>query len=140
MSDAGNSKSSELEGLLVENEEGNVDKLLFEALEGRIAMERSSGRIVPRPGLFKLSQPERLIVLLLARHAAMKLGLPEATLEVAAEQLATDSQIPVKSCREQLSRLKASGLVNKASSGYVLPSWNLLVAMDELPAKQKESR
>jgi hypothetical protein len=140
MTNAGNSKSTELEALLVENEEGDVDKLLLEALEGRIAMERGSGRIVPRPGLFKLSQPQRLIVLLLARHAALKLGLPDAKLEVPTEDLASCCQVPVKSCREQLSRMKAGGLINKGSSGYVLPSWNLLVAMGELPAQHKENR
>jgi hypothetical protein len=126
-------KQSELESLLVENEEGDVDKVLRMTLEGRIAIERSSGLIVSRPGLFKLSQAQRLIVLLLARHASYRLGIPNISLEASAEDLASGAQVPVKNCRELLSRLKASGLISKGTAGYTIPKWNLLQATRDLP-------
>jgi hypothetical protein len=137
---ASNSKGSELESLLVENQEGDIDRILREALEGRIAIEGSSGLVVPRPGLFKLSQSQRLVVILLARHAASRLGILNVSLEVPAEDLAGGAQVPVKNCRELLSRLKGIGLIQKGASGYFLPKWNILQAVGDLPSRQGGSK
>ncbi len=84
----GEDKRSELEALFVDRQEGNMDRALREALEGRVAIEKSSGRLLSKPGLFKLGQGQRLLVLLLARHALARLGLGEGDLELPTEELA----------------------------------------------------
>ncbi|MGB6484839.1 MAG: hypothetical protein WBE86_15240 [Candidatus Acidiferrales bacterium] len=125
----GTSKS-ELEALLVDTEPEDTDRLLRSCLEGRVAFDRASGRLIVRPGLFELSHPERILVLLLARQAMRKLGL-EVPVEVDARGLATEAQVDLKSCREQLSRLKAKRRIEKGDSGYFVPTWNtFLVAKD----------
>jgi hypothetical protein len=131
-------QKSELEQLLVDTSEGDVDRILLEALSGRVALDKATGHILPRPGLYKLPQRGRLIVLLLARHALRILGLPGASSEAAPETLAAESQVQIKSCREYLSRLKSDGMVTKVDGGYQLPVWNILRAVDELKSGSGE--
>ncbi len=121
-----------LEDLLVEEDDQNVDMLLGDVLKGRIAIEKATGRVVPRPGLYRLSEQRRLLLLLLAPHAARKLGHAEAQLELSAEQLASQGQVPIKNCREQLSRLKGQAVISRGSNGYLLPAWNVLLAAETL--------
>jgi hypothetical protein len=134
----GTKAKSELEKLLVDTTEGDVDRVLLEGLSGRVALDKATGRILPRPGLYKLPQRARLIVLLLARHALKILGLPGASTEASPEELAGESQVNVKSCREYLSRLKAEGLVQRAEKGYELPVWNIIRAADEIRIGSQE--
>jgi|SRR5882672_476821 len=134
-----NSKpKSELEKLLVDTAEGDVDRILLEALSGRVALDKSTGKILPRPGLYKLPQRARLIVLMLARHAVRILTLPSASAEATPEALAAEAQVPVKSCREYLSRLKSSGVVQKGGVGYELPVWSIFRAVEELKSGSSE--
>ncbi len=125
-------RRGELEGLLVEEEDRNVDKLMADVLTGRIAVEKATGRVVPRAGLYRLSEQRRLLLLLLAPHAARKLGHADAQLELSPEQLASQGQVPIKNCREQLSRLKGQGVISRGSNGYLLPPWNVLLAAETL--------
>jgi hypothetical protein len=129
---------SELEKLLVDTAEGDVDRILLEALNGRVSLDRATGKILPRPGLYKMPQRGRLIVLLLARHAVRILTLPGANTEATPEALAAEAQVPVKSCREYLSRLKSSGVVQKGSVGYELPVWSIFRAVEELDSASSE--
>jgi hypothetical protein len=123
---------SELEGLLVDAQEGDLDRALLAALEGRVALERSGKRLLPRPLLFDLSIRHRLLGLFLAREAMARLDLGEHEAEVEAAVLATESQVPIKTCREYLSRMVSQKLLEKGRQGYRLPRWNVLRALDEL--------
>ncbi len=123
---------SELEALLVEAEEGDVDRRLREAVEGRVAFERATGRIIVRPPLLKLSQRQRILALLMARHVLSRLGLGSRELEVDPTVLANEAQVPLKNVREYLSKLKGEGKVTKGPKGYSVPSWNILLICDEL--------
>jgi len=125
-------QKSELEALLVDEQEGDIDKALRHALEGRVALQRGQARVLSRPGLFELQLRDRLMVLLLARHAMKRLGLTEDLHISTAEMLAGEGQIPIQRTREYLSRLKSRGVVEKADGGYVIPSWNIIRAIDEL--------
>jgi hypothetical protein len=127
--------NSELEALLVDSEEGDVDKALRQALEGRVALQRGQSRALSRPGLFELQLRDRLLLLLLARHAMKRLGLTEGLQASTAEMLASEGQIPVQRAREYLSRLKSRGVVGKTDEGYIIPSWNIIRAIDELGRK-----
>ncbi len=129
---------NELEGLLVDGQEADVDRTLRRALEGKVAFERGTGRLLVRPGLFNLPQHQRLLALLLARHAMVRLGLSEAHLEADAVTLADEAQVSIKNCREYLSRLKAKRIVEKRPEGYVLPSWNVLLVAGKLADLQEE--
>src|SRR2546427_2034755 len=123
---------SELEALIVDNREGEIDRALRQVLEGRVAFEREGGRVLVRSGLYDLPQQQRLLVLLLARHAATRLGLPRAQLAVELATLAEEAQIGIKSCREYLSRLKARRIVQKTTTGYELPAWNIMALAGDL--------
>lgn len=131
-------RRSELEALFVESAEGDVDRVLRGALEGRVSFERATGRMLPRPGLFKLSQRKKIVVLLLARQALNRLEVAGARLEATAEELAGEGQMPAKSCGEQLSRLKASRLVQKGVHGYAIPSWNILAAAEYVASTRED--
>lgn len=136
--DRNRKNKSELEALLIDSEEADIDKRLREVLEGKVAFDRTSGRLVVRPGLFALGQRERVLVLLLGRHALVRLGLPDACLEVDPAVLAEQAQVPLKNCREYLSRLKSKRIVEKKARGYALPTWNILLIADELKTPIKE--
>lgn len=131
MDRAGEGKS-ELEALLVETEEGDIDRRLREALEDRVVFERASGRIIVRPGLLKLSQRQRIVALLMARHVLSRLGIGSGELEVDPTILANEAQVLLKNVREYLSKLKREGKVAKGPKGYSVPSWNILLMCDEL--------
>ena len=128
----GTAKSSKLVGLLVDSEGVDAENFLFAVLDGRLAFEKTSGRILPKPSLYDLPGRKRLLVLLLARHAALKLGLASATIWASPSSLAAEAQMPLKTVGEYLSRLKSNGLVEKGADGYSLPAWNLLRAGAEL--------
>src|SRR5215472_2697883 len=113
-------RRSELEDLVVDADEGNTDRVLREALRGRIVIDRSSGRILPRQGLTNLSQSDRLIALLLGRHALKRLAIGSGALDARAEELANEGQIPLQTTRELLSRLKKLGVISKSDTGYLV--------------------
>lgn len=125
-------RSVELEGLLVDADEGEVDRRLRAALHGKVVVDRGTGRIIARPALLSLPQGQRLLVLLLARHAVLRLGLGDGEVEVDPESLASESQVNLKTCRELLSKLKAKGLVTKGDRGYKVPEWNILLVAQDL--------
>lgn len=131
-------RRSDLEALLVDGEERDVDRRLREVLDGKVAFERATGRVLVRPRLFRLGERQRLLVLLLARHALVRLGVRGAQLEVDPAVLAEEAQVALKSCREYLSRLKRKRIVEKKPRGYVLPTWNILFVADQLKAPTKE--
>jgi hypothetical protein len=130
-------RRSELESLLVDAEEADTDRILREALGGRIAIDRNSGRVLPRQGLMGLSQSQRLVVLLLARHVLKRLGIGSGVLEADAGELANEGQIPLQTTRELLSRLKKQGIFAKGAAGYLVPDWNVLLAAEKLKTGQE---
>lgn len=130
-------RRSELEALLVDAEEADIDRRLREVLEHRVAVERTSGRIVVRPELLKLSQRQRLLSLLVARHALSRLGLGTGELEVDPAVLASEAQVRLKNVREYLSKLKAEGVVAKGPKGYSVPAWNILLVADEIRSSKE---
>ena len=123
---------SELEALLVDAEESDIDRALKEILEGKLALQRGSSRVLPRPALFALQIRQRILILLLARHAMSLLGLTKGVDSATAESLASEGQFDVKTAREYLSRLKATGLIERTEAGFAIPQWNLLRAIDEV--------
>jgi len=134
-----NKKRSELETLLVDADEGDTDRILREALATRIAIDRTSGKVLPRQGLMTLSQSQRLIILLLARHALKRLGIGSGLIEARAEELANEGQIPLQTTRELLSRLKKQGIFSKTDDGYAVPDWNVLLAAERIKLPQETS-
>ncbi len=120
----GGGKRNELEGLLVDEDEQAGDKLLREVLEKFVGLTRE-GRVVTKPAYLKLSHQNRLLVSLMARQAMARLGLPSATVEASAEALEKEAMVPLKSCREYLSKLKKARLLDKNKRGYFVPLWSL---------------
>jgi hypothetical protein len=135
MVDQANS-GSKLRSLIVDSTDSDTEESVFRALEGRVAFEKGSGRLLVRRGLFELDWKRRLLVLLLARRAMVRLGIPGALDEVGAAALAAESQVQLKTCREYLSRFKATGLIERKGDGYTLPEWNTLRAAEELLKKE----
>lgn len=123
---------SRLRSLIVDSTGTDTDELLFRVLENRIAFEKSTGRLLPRHGLFELDWKQRLLLLLLARRARLRLEFPAASEQATAAELAAEAQVPIKTCREYLSRLKSTGLIERKGEGYALPDWNTLRAAEEL--------
>src|SRR2546428_800015 len=119
---------NELEALFADAEEADVDHRLRECLAGKVAIERATGRLLVKPLLFELPQQDRLLTLLLARHAIRRVGVADAQVEADPTTLAGEGQISLKNCREYLSRFKAKRLIEKGKTGYYLPEWNLLLA------------
>jgi len=117
-------RSKELEGLFVDESEQAVDGLLRTTLEPFVGFTRE-GRVVTKPAFLELSHANRLLVMLLARQAAVRLSLPGATMEATAENLQQECMVPVKSCREYLSKMKAKRLLEKNAQGYLVPQWAL---------------
>lgn len=114
--------SSELEGLFVEDGEQAIDAVLRSALENLVGLTRD-GRLIPKPAFQKLSDPNRVLVALLAKQAMARLRIPDAGPEATADRLAEECMVPVKSCREYLSRFKSRRLLDKNQKGYFIPAW-----------------
>jgi DNA-binding transcriptional ArsR family regulator len=123
---------SKLRSLIVDSTSSDTEEMLFRALQNRVSFEKTTGKLLPRQGLFELDGKRRLIALFLARQARLHLELPTAPEEASATELASESQMPVKTVREYLSRLKSGGLIERRGDGYVLPSWNTLRAAEEV--------
>ena len=115
-------KGSELEGLFVDDGDDAVDAVLRATLEKFVGITRD-GKTVPKPAFLKLSDPQKILIALLARLAKVRLNIPGYVREGTADELASECIVPVKSCREYLSRLKARKLLEKADSGYFVPNW-----------------
>lgn len=130
--------SKELEGLLVEEDEQAIDVLLREVL-GRFVGFTREGRFVMKPDFLKLSHQNRLLVALLARHAAVRLNLPRAAVEATPETLQQECMVPLKSCREYLSKLKRNRFLEKNSKGYFVPDWALSTAAKSLRQQRSTS-
>lgn len=131
---AGPNRKSDLEALVVDSQEGDIEKMLKKALDGRVVFLRGQARVVSRPALFELQLRQRLLALLLARHAMKMLGLTPGVVLVSPQSLASESQIPVQRTREYLSRLKREGLVERTNDGYAIAEWNIFRAAEELGA------
>ncbi len=112
----------ELEALFVDDNEQAIDSLLRTCLEPIIGFTRD-GRLVTKAPFLKLPDTARILAALLARQAMVRLHVPGAKAEAGAEQLGTDCAVPIKSCREYLSRFKSRRLLDKNESGYFVPIW-----------------
>jgi hypothetical protein len=124
-----------LKSLIVDSTGSDTEEVLFKALQNRISFEKTTGRLLPRQGLFELDGRRRLIALFLARQARGRLELPRGAEQANATELASESQMPVKTCREYLSRLKSIGIIERRGNGYYLPEWNILRAAEEILKK-----
>jgi hypothetical protein len=114
---------TELESLFVdESGEEAIDTVLRTVLEQFVGFTRD-GKIVTRQSFLKLSDPTRILVALLARRAMVRLNIPGAKQEAGADQLAAECLVPLKSCREHLSRYKSRRLLEKNLTGYFVPAW-----------------
>ncbi len=123
--------SKELEGLFIDEGEQAVDGLLRETLEPLLGLTRE-GRIVTKAPFLQHSVPTRVLAILLARLAIVRLHLPNAVAEATAEQLQSECLAPVKACRECLSRLKGKGVLAKNEAGYSIPIWAVSKAVGEI--------
>ena len=123
--------SKELEGLFVDEGEQAVDGLLKATLEPLLGLTRN-GKIVTKPAFLEQSVPARVLAVLLARLASVRLNVPNARAEATPEQLESDCLTPVKACRECLSRLKGKGLLAKTERGYSVPVWAVSKAVGEI--------
>jgi len=113
---------SELEALFLDDTEQAVDGMLRATLEPIIGFTRD-GKLVTKSALLKLPDISRILAALLARQAMVRLKLPNARVEATADQLENEVAVPLKSCREHLSRLKARRMLDKNDSGYFVPVW-----------------
>jgi hypothetical protein len=116
--------SKELEALFVEDGEQAIDSLLRATLEPLIGFTRD-GRLVSKASFLSMPDTMKILAVLLARLAMSRLHLPGAQPEASAEKLANDCAVPLKSCREHLSRFKARRLLEKNDSGYFVPTWEV---------------
>ena len=131
--------SSELESLFADSGEADVDHRLRECLAGKVAIERATGRLLVKPPLFELPQQDRILALMLTRHAIRRLGVPDAQLEADPATLAGEGQVSLKNCREYLSRFKAKRVIEKGNAGYYVPDWNLLLVIDRVSGGKENS-
>ena len=123
--------SKELEGLFVDESEQAVDGLLRTTLEPLLGFTRD-GKIVTKKLFLEQSVPARVLTVLLARLAMVRLNVPSARAEATPEQLESECLAPVKACRESLSRLKGKGLLDKNEAGYSIPIWAVSKAVGEI--------
>ena len=114
--------SKELEALIVDDSDEAIDIVLRRALEPYMRFSRE-GRMIRKEPFLMLSDPAKLLVHLLGRRAMTRLSLPNAAAEVTADVLHTECGVPLKSCREYLSRFKGRRLLEKDSHGYFVPTW-----------------
>jgi hypothetical protein len=129
--------SSELEGLLVDDTEQAIDGVLKRVLQPYLGFTRE-GKMITKPQFLKLADSLRILVALLGRQAMVRLGLPGATMEITAEGLYGECQVPRKSCAEYLSRYKSQRLLEKNDRGYFVPTWavsNVAAAVEKKPAE-----
>jgi len=122
-------QTNPLQSLLVDEGEQAIDIRLSEALKNFLAFTKE-GRLVTKPEFLKLSHPNRILVVLLGRHAMVRLSLPDSVPEATPEVLEKDCLVPLKSCREYLSRLKTRRMLEKNEKGYYIPTWALTTAAD----------
>ena len=113
---------SELEALFVEDNETALEGLMRSALEPVIGLTRE-GRLITKSPFLKLADTSKILTVLLAKQAMTRLNLPSAKPQATADQLEEICQVPLKSCRENLSRLKAKRLLEKDDAGYFVPGW-----------------
>lgn len=125
-----------LEDLLVD-EDKLTDELVKNSLAPHLGLSKSSDQIVPKPGFSELPQPTRILLYLVSRYAATKLKLPGASLSASVDKISENCMIPIKSCREILSRLKGTGLISKDQGGYLIPVHSLLRVTGELNKTKK---
>jgi hypothetical protein len=128
---AGREVSKELEGLFVDESEQAVDGLLRATLGPFLGLTRE-GRIVTKTPFLDQSVPARILMVLLAHLAMVRLSVPNARAEATPDQLQSECLAPVKACRESLSRLKGKGLLLKNEAGYSIPIWAVSKAVGEI--------
>jgi hypothetical protein len=114
--------AKELEGLLVDDGEPAIDGLLRRVLEPYVRLTRE-GRLITTERFLSLSDPNKILVFLLGRRAMIRLNIPNAAAEASADVLHSECGVPLKSCREYLSRLKARRLLERNEKGYFVPGW-----------------
>ena len=124
MSTIESGQSSELAALFVEDSEQAVDGLLRSTLEPLLGLTRD-GKVITKPAFVKLSIPARILSILLARQAMVRLKVPGAKASATPEELETECLVPLKTCREVLSKLKARRILVKNDEGYVVPVWSV---------------
>jgi len=127
----GKQVSKELQALFVDEGEQAVDGLLRTTLESLLGLTRD-GRIIAKSPFLKLALPSRILAVLLARRAMVRLSVPNATAEASPEQLEDECVAPLKACRECLSRLKAKKILDKNEAGYFVPLWAVSRAVEEI--------
>lgn len=131
-------KKSVLEELLID-EDKVTDDLIKELLSPYVGLSKSEDKIVPKHGFADIPQPKRVLLYLLGRHAMERLKIPKASLSASTEKIAESCLVPLKSCREILSRLKGDGLIAKNKEGYLIPVHSLLRVAGELRELKKKS-
>ena len=130
-------QSSELEGLLIEDGDQAIDSMLRRVLAPYVGFTRA-GKMITKAPFLELGDSARLLVALLARQAAARLALPGAAPEADAEALHAECQVPLKSCREYLSRFKQRRLLEKNETGYFVPTWAMASVAEVVPSKPSE--
>jgi hypothetical protein len=128
---SGKEVSKELEGLFVDESEQAIDGLLRATLEPLLGITRE-GRIVTKALFLEQSVPARILAVLLARLAMVRLNVPNASAEATPEQLESECLAALKACRECLSRLKGKGLLAKGATGYFIPIWAVSKVVGEI--------
>jgi hypothetical protein len=121
----------ELEALFVDDSEEAVDGLLKAALEPLLGFTRD-GKIVTKAPFLKLQLPAKVLSVMLARLAIVRLKVPGAKAEATSEQLESECMATVKAVRECLSRLKRKNLLAKNGVGYFIPVWAVTKAVQEI--------
>lgn len=124
-------QNSALEELFVD-EHQMADELIKKLLLPYMGLSRSEAKVIPRAEFGKLSQANRILLYLLARHAMTKLNVPGASVESDGGAIADSALVQRKTCGEILSRLKASGLISRNEKGYFIPVHSLLRVAGEL--------
>lgn len=130
-------QSKELEALFVDDSEQAIDSILRSCLEPVIGFTRE-GKLVTKAPFLKLSDSARILAALLARQAMSRLRLLGARSEATAEELAGDCAIPIKSCREYLSRFKTRRLLEKNDAGYFVPIWAIAEVAEAVRNKRND--
>jgi len=120
-------EESTLSKLLRKKEEGD-EYLLYELLKDIIGIEKDSGELIFSKEYGKLSEKGKVLVVLLAQKARVRLGKAPKGFskeELRPKEIAELSGVKSSTVRVSLMKLREEGLVKSTEDGYFVPNYAL---------------
>ena len=129
-----NAANSALRELLVSQDSIATD-VVGQTLRGLISIVKETGEVVANPAFESLDYNSKILAFLLARRAAVLLGLT-TNVNADADAIAAFVGLESQRARENLSRLKRKFLL-KTPEGWSLPVPRIPAACEELSKKRR---